>query len=163
MTGEYVTYDTPEGSRRKAAWIIERGLGGAMFWEISYVLLLFPFLLPFISASTDSDELYMLCSGDHAPSTGKAIVPIVATIFSSLDTRSNHLDYKTSIYANLAASMPGSSPAVVAEAVVNGTEIPVVAFEHSDVAPTLVRRDSVTSEESYVLFLILTLAFFQMS
>jgi chitinase len=72
-----VTYDTPEAERRKAQYIKDKGLGGAMWWE---------------------------CSGDKKGD--QSLVWIVANAlgtgdYSNLDRTDNLLSYPRSKYDNL--------------------------------------------------------------
>lgn len=38
-SGEWVTYDTVEGAQVKARYIVQERLGGAMYWELAFVVL----------------------------------------------------------------------------------------------------------------------------
>ena len=79
-----VTYDTPQVERRKADYIKEKGLGGAMWWE---------------------------CSADKKGD--QSLVWIVANAlgtsdYSALDRTDNLLNYPQSKYDNLRNQFPGT-------------------------------------------------------
>lgn len=61
-----ITYDTPAIAAQKAQYINERGLGGAMWWELD---------------------------ADKHESTGEGLVPVVRSHFGQLESRENELDY----------------------------------------------------------------------
>jgi GH18 family chitinase len=61
-----ITYDTPAIAAQKAQYINERGLGGAMWWELD----------------ADKPEV-----------SGEALVPLVRSHFGQLEWRENELDY----------------------------------------------------------------------
>jgi chitinase len=67
-----VTYDIPNIAKRKATWIKENNLGGALFWEVS------------------ADKM-----GDES------LVGTVAQEFGKLEDSMNHLSYPKSVYALL--------------------------------------------------------------
>lgn len=75
-TGEWVSYDSPEAAARKAKWIGEKGLGGAMYWELS---------------------------GDRKGEGD--IVTVVQRGMGRLDRRENHLGYEGSRFDNLRKGM----------------------------------------------------------
>ncbi|ESZ89698.1 glycoside hydrolase family 18 protein [Sclerotinia borealis F-4128] len=74
-----VSYDNVESTQTKAKYIIDHGLGGAMFWE----------------ASADRKD-------------GGSLIGTTAETFPTLDTSQNLLTYSASAYQNLAAGMPGA-------------------------------------------------------
>ncbi|KAH8925334.1 glycoside hydrolase family 18 protein [Atractiella rhizophila] len=69
---EFVSYDTVAIARQKSQYIMQRGLGGAMYWELS---------------------------GDRTDE--EAIVPAVHHMFNNLDQRPNHLHFPNSKFGNL--------------------------------------------------------------
>lgn len=73
---ELVTYDTITSTSRKAEWLIEKGLGGAVFWE---------------------------ASGDRKGSD--SLVTTLANTMISLDGSLNLLSYPDSIYDNIRNGM----------------------------------------------------------
>lgn len=77
--GELISYDNLRSSQAKSAYLIGRGLGGAMFWE---------------------------ASDDRAG--GDSLVVAMAGQLGSLDGASNLLSYPTSQYDNIRNGMPGS-------------------------------------------------------
>ena len=78
ITKELVSYDTVDSALAKAKYLVQRGLGGAVFWE---------------------------ASGDK--SGGKSLVSTVAGHMGKLDTERNLLSYPASQYDNIRAGMPG--------------------------------------------------------
>jgi chitinase len=77
-TEELISYDNVETIKTKANYIMNTGLGGAMFWE---------------------------SSGDRNDT--ESLISTTAGIFPGLDQSQNLLTYSASAYANLAAGMPG--------------------------------------------------------
>lgn len=73
-----VSYDTPNIARQKAKWIKEKGLGGAMFWEVS-------------GDKTGDDSL----------------VATVVKELGKLEKSKNHLSYPESQYENIKNCMKG--------------------------------------------------------
>lgn len=69
---ELVSYDTPDIAKRKADYVAQKGLSGAMYWELS------------------QDNVYPL-----------SLVGTVSTAFSSLDETQNHISYPNSKWDNL--------------------------------------------------------------
>jgi chitinase len=65
-------------AKTKATYISSKGLGGAMFWETS-------------SDKTGSESL----------------ISTIAGSFGNLEQSQNFLSYNASVYANIAAGMPG--------------------------------------------------------
>jgi chitinase len=76
-TEELVSFDDERSARRKATYVLERGLGGAVFWE---------------------------ASGDKAGA--ESLVRMVAGDMGQLDGSENYLDYPQSQYDNIRKSMP---------------------------------------------------------
>lgn len=73
-----ISYDTPAIAKQKGHYIMARGLGGAMWWEIS---------------------------GDKV---GKeSLVAAVVSAFDGFETSQNHLEYPKSPYLNLRNGFPG--------------------------------------------------------
>ncbi|KAJ4323396.1 Chitinase 4 [Neodidymelliopsis sp. IMI 364377] len=91
-----VSYDTPEIVETKAKFIKEKGLGGAMYWELSGDRKGEGSLI-----STVSPELIVLCRIADKLQFVKNIGGVGA-----LDQTSNTLDYPASKYDNLRAGMP---------------------------------------------------------
>ncbi|KAF7550464.1 hypothetical protein G7Z17_g5724 [Cylindrodendrum hubeiense] len=77
VKNEYITFESLPTAKRKATYIINKGLGGAMYWE---------------------------ASGDKKGSS--SIVRGVATALGTLDATQNMLSYPVSVYANIKAGMP---------------------------------------------------------
>jgi len=73
---ELVSYDTPNIVNQKAQYISSKGLGGAMFWELS------------------SDK-----------SGADSLVAKTASVFGSLDQTQNHLNYPFSQFDNMKSGM----------------------------------------------------------
>jgi len=73
-----VSYDTPNIARQKAKWIKEKGLGGAMFWEVS-------------GDKTGDDSL----------------VATVVKELGKLEKSKNHLSYPESQHENIKNGMKG--------------------------------------------------------
>lgn len=78
-TEEMITYDNIDSAEVKAKYLIDRGLGGAIFWE---------------------------ASGDRNDST--SLVATLATRMADLEEELNLLSYPTSQYDNIRDGMPGS-------------------------------------------------------
>jgi chitinase len=74
---EIVSFDDDKSARMKANYILDRGLGGAVFWE----------------ASGDK-------TGD------KSLVRLVANDMGELESSNNYLDFPQSQYDNIRKSMP---------------------------------------------------------
>ncbi|KAH7100682.1 glycoside hydrolase family 18 and carbohydrate-binding module family 5 protein [Auriculariales sp. MPI-PUGE-AT-0066] len=73
---ELVSYDTPNIVTKKIAYALSKGLGGAMFWELS------------------------------ADKTGSAsLVTTAAAGLGTLDSTQNHLNYPGSVYDNIRSGM----------------------------------------------------------
>ncbi|KAH6853879.1 glycoside hydrolase family 18 protein [Chaetomium sp. MPI-CAGE-AT-0009] len=77
-TGELVSYDTLVSGRRKAEYLVEKGLGGAVFWE---------------------------ASGDRAGEG--SLVGAVAGVMGGLEREENWLSYPVSRYENIRMGVPG--------------------------------------------------------
>jgi chitinase len=75
---ELISYDTPAEATAKASYIMNHGLGGAMYWE----------------ASADK-------------SGADSLVTTVLNSFGSLEQSQNCLSFPASQYANMVAGMPG--------------------------------------------------------
>ncbi|TFK70012.1 hypothetical protein BDN72DRAFT_943005 [Pluteus cervinus] len=75
---ELVSYDTPNIVRAKSQYIVNKGLAGSMFWELS----------------TDKTG-------------GDSLVGTAAGVFGSLDTTPNHISYPNSKYDNLRNNFGG--------------------------------------------------------
>jgi chitinase len=97
-TAELVSYDTLESAKMKAEWIKQNGLGGCMFWELSFVSFFSPSRAP-------HSILSHFLRGDHKEGHERAIVPAVAKILGPLDPKLNHLDYSDSKFNNLRNQM----------------------------------------------------------
>ncbi|KMU92169.1 chitinase 1 [Coccidioides immitis H538.4] len=72
-----ISYDTPHMAQRKAEYIRNRGLGGAMWWELS---------------------------GDHPVNHERSLINITIAGLggtAGLDGSGNCLDYPASVYDNL--------------------------------------------------------------
>jgi chitinase len=82
---ELISYDTVEVAKQKAAWIQQRNLGGAMWWESSADGV--------GDKSLIQNVVNVLTSGDG----------------STLDISPNQLAYPNSTYANLRAEVPESN------------------------------------------------------
>ncbi|KAK1658048.1 endochitinase [Colletotrichum godetiae] len=78
-TRELISYDNPSSIRNKAAFIKSKGLGGAMFWEVS--------------ADRTGNASLVKTSYDYLTKT------------SGIDSEENLLNYANSRYANLAGGM----------------------------------------------------------
>jgi chitinase len=78
-----VSYDTPNIARQKAKWIKEKGLGGAMFWEVS-------------GDKTGDDSL----------------VATVIKELGKLEKSKNHLSYPESQYENIKNGVKGEGEEV---------------------------------------------------
>lgn len=78
-TEEFISYDNVQSTKVKSAYLISRGLGGAMFWE----------------ASDDK-------------SGTQSLVVTMAGQLGRLDSATNLLQYPTSQYDNIRNGMPGS-------------------------------------------------------
>lgn len=74
-----VSYDTPTIAKQKAQWAIEKGLGGAMWWEVS-------------QDKSGEDSLIAATVGE----------------FGALEGSLNNLDYPTSVYENLRNGFPNN-------------------------------------------------------
>lgn len=75
--GELISYDTVQAVQGKAEYLINKGLGGSMFWE----------------ASADKTG-------------GDSLIGAVAGMMGGLDGSLNCLNYPDSQYANIVAGMP---------------------------------------------------------
>jgi chitinase len=78
---ELVSYDTPNIVKLKANYINSHGLGGSMFWEVSYYTI--PLGLPltcFTKLSTDKVG-------------GESLVGTAAGVLGALDQTTNHIKY----------------------------------------------------------------------
>ncbi|TFK64349.1 hypothetical protein BDN72DRAFT_963250 [Pluteus cervinus] len=71
-TKELISYDTVDITRTKSQYILDKGLAGSMFWELS------------------KDKL-----------GGDSLVGTAAAIFGTLDPTQNHISYPNSKYENL--------------------------------------------------------------
>ncbi|TFK60345.1 hypothetical protein BDN72DRAFT_905040 [Pluteus cervinus] len=80
-TRELITYDTAEITRTKSQYIINNGLAGSMFWELS------------------TDKL-----------GGDSLVGTAAAIFGTLDPTQNHISYPNSKYENLRRNLGPRPP-----------------------------------------------------
>ncbi|WEW57141.1 Chitinase 4 [Emydomyces testavorans] len=72
-----ISYDTPSMAQQKAGYILHRGLGGAMWWELS---------------------------GDHPVSHERSLINVTVSGLggtAALDGSENMLDYPTSVYDNV--------------------------------------------------------------
>ncbi len=77
-SGELVSYDTVDSAVKKADWLVKRELGGAMWWDAS------------------SDK------------TGSgSIIGAVTESLETMEQSMNWLAYNVSVYANIAAGVPG--------------------------------------------------------
>lgn len=84
VSGTMVSYDTPEVVIKKASYIQQNGLGGAMWWETS---------------------------GDRPCFSGASLIEITADSLGrqggkNLETSENCLDYPKSRFENLRLGMP---------------------------------------------------------
>lgn len=73
-----ISYDTPKIAKKKAEYVKDMGLGGAMWWEIS-----------------------MDKTGEES------LVSAVVDAFAGLETSENRLEYPDSVYENLRNGFPG--------------------------------------------------------
>lgn len=107
-----VSFDDEATALAKASWILELGLGGAMYWELSGTF------LPQLALSSGV-HLQIYCSGDKGTGPregmeaghgkgevpGKSLVQLVAETFAQdgrgLDMNLNRLEYPTSQFENL--------------------------------------------------------------
>ena len=91
QTKEMISFDDEEVVRWKTHWINERGLGGAMFWELS--------------GDKGSDREGMEKGPGKDPQPGGSLVSIVRHGLGQLDASSNNLDYSHSQFENLRKGM----------------------------------------------------------
>jgi chitinase len=75
---ELISYDNVQVAQLKATYIENKGLGGAMYWE----------------SSADKNG-------------SQSLIGTIAGSFGNLDQSENCLNYSGSVYANMAAGMPG--------------------------------------------------------
>ena len=71
---EFISYDSPEAVRAKAAYIKDKGMLGAMFWELS---------------------------GDVPADQDRSLVRTMAHVLGHLDQSQNHIAYPESVHPNV--------------------------------------------------------------
>jgi hypothetical protein len=95
---ELISYDTPNIAAKKAQYIIDKGLAGAMYWELSgthvlHLALQHQPLTPYAGDKVGSDSLVARVNG----------------VLGSLHQQENHISYPGSKFGNVRNGMTGGS------------------------------------------------------
>ena len=91
---EMISFDDEDCATDKAKWIVNQGLRGGMFWELSGDK----------GGTRDGGET----GPGKDPQPGDSLVTVVKTVFGDLDQTSNWLTYELSQYDNMKNGMPSS-------------------------------------------------------
>jgi chitinase len=94
-----VTYDTIDMAMKKAEWVKNQGLGGAMWWEPLYIILL--------SLRPDRLTVYFRWESSADRAGEQSLIVNVVGSLGRMDSSPNCLDYPESTYDNLRNGFQG--------------------------------------------------------